>query len=102
MALDGSLRGNTVTGPQQLSDAPARSTLALIFRAQQLLRAPLEYPFHSPTPPAIEFRSGASGLPAANPFALTGGGVPVALRQERRDRQWCFPPSCSARRVLEI
>lgn len=86
MALDGSFRGNTVTGPHQLPEAPARSTLALIFRAQQLLRAPLEYPFYSPTPPAIEFRSGASGLPAANPFALTGGGVPVALRQERRDR----------------
>ena len=85
MALDGSLRGNTVTGSQQLADAPARSSLTLLFRAQQLSRAPLELPFHSPTPPVIEFRSGTSGLPAANPFALNGSGEPTALRQERRD-----------------
>lgn len=83
MALDGSLRGHTITGPQQLEAAPQLSSLALSFRAQQLLRNPLEFPFHSPTPPNIEFNNGASGLPAANAFALSGGGVPLALRAER-------------------
>jgi filamentous hemagglutinin len=83
MALDGSLRGHTITGPQQLEAAPQLSSLALYFRAQQLLRNPLEFPFHSPTPPNIEFNNGASGLPAANAFALSGGGVPLALRAER-------------------
>jgi filamentous hemagglutinin len=91
MALDGILRGNSVIGSQQLADAPAHSTLTLLFRAQQLSRAPLELPFHSPTPPVIEFSSGASGLPAANPFALNGSGEPTALRQERRDSMVLSP-----------
>lgn len=85
MALDGSLIGSTVTGPQQLEAAPQPGSLALQFRAQQLIRSPLELPFYSPTPPEVEFRDGASGLPAADAFALNGSGVPLALRQERRD-----------------
>lgn len=85
MALDGSLVGRTITGPQQLQAAPRQSSLELHFRAQVLSRSPLEFPYYSPTPPDIEFRTGASGLPAADAFALNGGGAPVALRQERRD-----------------
>lgn len=85
MALDGSLVGRTITGPQQLQAAPQQSTLELHFRAQQLSRNPVAFPYYSPTPPDIEFRTGASGLVAADAFALNGGGAPVALRQERRD-----------------
>jgi len=84
MALDGGFVGRTITGPQQLQAAPQYSSLELNFRAQQLSRVPLELPFYSPTPPGIEVRSGASGLPAANAFALNGGGAPVALRMERQ------------------
>lgn len=96
MALDGSFRGNAVTGTQQLRDAPALSSLTLLFRSQQLSRAPLELPFHSPTPPVIEFRSGASGLPAANPFSLNGSGEPTGLRLERRDSVVLSPGLLSA------
>ncbi|MCX6840445.1 MAG: filamentous hemagglutinin family protein [Verrucomicrobia bacterium] len=84
MALDGSFRGNTVTGTQQLADAPALSSLTLLFRSQQLKRTPMRYPFHSPTPPDIKFRLGATGLPAADPFSLNGSGEPTELRPERR------------------
>lgn len=85
MALDGGLVGHTITGPQQLPAAPQLSILELNFRAQQLSRNPLELPFYSPTPPNIEVRSGASGLPTADAFALSGGGAPVALRVERQN-----------------
>ncbi|MGV3661870.1 MAG: filamentous hemagglutinin family protein [Prosthecobacter sp.] len=85
MALDGSLKGGTVIGSQQLQAAPQHSTLSLYFQAQRLTRLPPELPFHSPTPPDIEFRNGPAGQPAAGAFALDGSGVPVALRQERRD-----------------
>ncbi len=85
MALDGSLVGRTITGPQQLQAAPRQSSLELRFRAQHLSRSPLLFPYYSPTPPDIEFRTGASGLPSADAFVLNGGGSPGALRQERRD-----------------
>ncbi|MFO1483453.1 MAG: filamentous hemagglutinin family protein [Verrucomicrobiaceae bacterium] len=85
MALDGDLKGAAITGPQQLEAAPQPGSLSLNFRAQQLSRAPLELPFYSPTPPDIVFSNAASGLPAADPFALNGSGVPLALRLERQD-----------------
>ncbi|MBE2285805.1 MAG: filamentous hemagglutinin family protein [Prosthecobacter sp.] len=84
MALDGSLVGNTVTGPQQIESAPTPSSLSIYFRAQQLSRAPLELPFYSPKPPELEFGA-SSTLPAAAAFALDGSGVPLALRAERQD-----------------
>jgi len=96
MALDGSFKGSTITGPQQLETAPELSSLSLIFRAQQTLRTPVNLPFNSPTPPAITFNSGASGLPAANAFALNGSGAPQTLRQERRDAVVLSPDLLSA------
>lgn len=85
MALDGTLAGRTVIGQQQLDAAPAQASLSLEFKAQQLVRTPLVLPFHSPTPPRVEFRHGAAGLAAADAFALDGSGAPLALRQDRRD-----------------
>lgn len=84
MALDGSFVGRAITGPQQLESAPQNGTLSLYFRAQEASRV-LDLPYYYPTPPSITFANGASGLPAAAPFALDGSGVPVALRQERQD-----------------
>ena len=85
MALDGSLSGFAITGPQQLYSAPEQGTLTLNFYAQKTDRAPLNLPFYSPTPPAIEFRNGTVSQTAANSFALDGTGAAVALRQDRKD-----------------
>lgn len=96
MALDGSLRGGTVVGPQQLELAPQTSSLSLTWQAQQVSRVPLVLPSYSPTPPAITIRDGASGLPAAGAFALDLAGLPVALRQERKDNVILSPALTSA------
>ena len=85
MALDGSLMGSTVTGPQQLDAAPQPSSLALYFQAQQLSLAPVPLPYYSPTPPTVTFKNGSSGLPAAGAFGLNGSGSPLPLAQARRD-----------------
>src|SRR4029077_38455 len=53
MALDGTLRGNTVAGPRQRAVQPAPSTLALNFQAQSS-NGSLIFPT-SPTPPDILF-----------------------------------------------
>ncbi|MBK8092094.1 MAG: hypothetical protein IPK32_08950 [Verrucomicrobiaceae bacterium] len=83
MALDGTLAGGTVTGPQQLSAAPAYSSLTLKWQSQLISRTNPQFPLISPTPPAITFRDTASTLPAAAAFALDGSGAPLALRSER-------------------
>ena len=85
MALDGVLQGGTVTGTQQTGAAPRLSSLALNLEAQQFIRTPLVFPLHSPTPAALEFRAGGGTLAVQGAFALNGSGVPVALRQERKD-----------------
>ncbi len=85
MALDGTLSGGTVIGPQQLGLAPQTSSLSLSWQAQQAVRSPLVLPFFSPTPPAVTIRDGAAGLTAAAPFELDGAGIPLALRQDRKD-----------------
>lgn len=91
MALDGVFSGNVVVGPQQISAAPAHASLALEFKAQQSSRSPLQLPFYSPSPPAIEFRSGSTSLPAADSFGLNGSGTPLTLRQERKDGVFLSP-----------
>ncbi|MFZ2280014.1 MAG: filamentous hemagglutinin family protein, partial [Prosthecobacter sp.] len=91
MALDGSLKGNTIIGPQQLETAPQQSSLSLAFQTQQVSRAPLRFPTYSPTPPAIEFRNGGVTQTAADAFALNGSGAPLALRQDRRDTVYLSP-----------
>ncbi|MFZ4768254.1 MAG: filamentous hemagglutinin N-terminal domain-containing protein, partial [Roseimicrobium sp.] len=50
MALDGEMRGHTVTGPRQRSSKPEASSLSLKLDAQQLI-AEKDYPLHAPTPP---------------------------------------------------
>lgn len=85
MALDGSLSGSAITGPQQLFSAPEQGVLSLKFYAQKTDRAPRNLPFYSPTPPSIEFRSGSVTQTAAGAFALDGSGLAVALQQGRKD-----------------
>ena len=80
MALDGTLRGNTINGPRQRDLRSTPSSLNLAFQAQRL-QSPL-YPTFSPTPPTVIFQSGVHQH-AANPFALDGNGDPIALRDDR-------------------
>ena len=84
MALDGGFAAGTVAGPQQLDAAPKPGSLTLQWQSQLLSRAIPEFPFISPTPPAITFTSTAATLPAADAFAVDGSGKPLALRAERR------------------
>ncbi len=80
MALDGDLRGLTISGPRQREIAPAASAVSFIFQAQDASTP--AYLSHSPTPPKVVFRDGTA-LPAAEPFAVDGAGEPAALRPER-------------------
>ncbi len=85
MALDGTLKGNVVTGPQQRSEAPLRSSLSLTFSAQQMIMTPLEFPDYSPTPPTVEIGLDEI-LAEADAFTLNGAGSPQALRADRKSR----------------
>jgi len=81
VALDGNLVGSTVAGPRQQQQAPAPSSLALLFQAQDA-RTLAFFPF-SPTPPAIQFQA-SSNLRPADPFALDPSGNPLPLRPDRK------------------
>lgn len=81
MALDGTMLGHTIPGPRQRTNPPAASSIALRFKAQQLVSP--NYPFYSPTPPDVIFQEDASAAPA-DPFALDASGNPLPLRQDRR------------------
>ena len=81
MALDGSLLGNTVSGPRQRSSAPTASGLTLKFQGQN--PALTNDPAYSPTPPAILFQSGATQA-AADPFSVSASGDPLPLRVDRQ------------------
>ena len=81
MALDGSLVGNTVPGPRQQQQAPAPSSLSLIFQAQYIHGSSV-LPF-SPSPPLVLFET-SSDLQPADPFALDSSGNPVPLRPDRK------------------
>lgn len=79
MALDGSLKGNTVTGPRQLNSTTSlASALTLTFK-QQVANKAL---FVSPTPPTITFHPAAVQL-AADAFMLDASGNAAALREDR-------------------
>lgn len=80
MALDGRLLGNTPAGPRQRADAPAATSLSLVFQQQD--QGAQHFPF-SPTPPAIVFQNGVSLTPV-DPFALDGFGNPSPLPAERQ------------------
>ena len=82
MALDGALRGNTVTGPRQRAAQPTPSTLALNFRAQD--PNDILFSFTSPTPPHVVF-SANNNLAPADSFALDADGRPLSLREDRQN-----------------
>lgn len=81
MALDGTMRGNTVAGPKQRSQQPAGSSLSLKFESQQTDHLTNYQPL-SPTPPSIVFGN-ASPAPA-DPFQLDADGIAVPLRGDRK------------------
>jgi filamentous hemagglutinin len=70
MALDGTLRGATVEGLRQRAVAPALSTLALNFQAQDASN--VLFPNISPTPPNITFQPEIAQAPVG---AFTVGEV---------------------------
>lgn len=80
MALDGSLYGNTVTGPRQRATTPDSSLLSLKFESQDLSSS--IYQWISPTPPNIVFQQNTYQTPVAA-FALDSSGIPVALEAAR-------------------
>ena len=69
MALDGDLRGSTVTGPQQRSNPPTAASLTINFEADKAVPVPgntaISYIKHSPTPPSVLFapNAGAGTVP---------------------------------------
>jgi len=79
MALDGSLQGSNIIGPQQLTAAPLLSTLELQFQAQQDIRTPQYFPSVFPTSPAISFQNGPSNQVAVGSFALDASGAPLSF-----------------------
>ncbi len=81
MALDGNLVGTTVSGPRQQQQAPAPSSLSLIFQAEYV-RNISTFSF-SPSPPLILFEA-SSDLQPAGPFALDSSGNPVPLSADRK------------------
>jgi filamentous hemagglutinin len=81
-ALDGTLLGNTVVGPRQVTNPAPASSLSLNVQSQiQIGNAVLPL---SPTPPEITFGNGT--LAAADPFALDASGNPVPLRSDRKEQ----------------
>lgn len=84
LALDGTLSGNTVSGPRQRDVPAASSSLSLNFQAQMLDPAPT-YPSYSPTPPVVVFQSGVTQQ-AASPFHLDASGNPDVLPADRLAR----------------
>ncbi|HTB81769.1 MAG TPA: filamentous hemagglutinin family protein [Opitutaceae bacterium] len=81
MALDGTLLGNTVSGPWQRTNPALSSTLSLAFQAQDPTYA--GFPFFSPTPPAIFIQPDTS-LPPAGSFTLDSSGNPSPLPVNRQ------------------
>jgi filamentous hemagglutinin family protein len=81
MALDGTLLGNSVTGPRQRASVPQPGAVSLVFQAQDastVTFAPI-----SPTPPNIVFQRNPSPIPA-DAFALDDFGDVLPLRADRR------------------
>lgn len=85
MALDGDLRGSTVTGAQQRSNPPSPSSLKIDFGADKALPIPgstaISYFKHSPTPPAVLFAPNTQASTVSE-FVLVDG-APAALPADR-------------------
>jgi len=81
VALDGTLRGHTVSGERQRAAEPLSALLSISFQAQDATKPGL--PLHSPTPPSVIFSSTSVLNPVA-PFALDVNGEPVPLRADRK------------------
>ncbi|MDB6171440.1 MAG: hypothetical protein JWL59_751 [Chthoniobacteraceae bacterium] len=93
MALDGTLLGNTVSGPRQRTTAATQSALSLVFQSQTL--APPDFAVESPKPPSIVFSPNLM-LPAADPFELDALGNPLPLRDERQKKVILSPELLAA------
>jgi len=83
VALDGEMRGETVSGPRQRSLQPGQSELSLTFRAQQFDAATSGVIITSPTPPDIVFQQNST-LDPADAFSLDVAGDPLPLREDRK------------------
>ena len=85
MALDGDMRGATVSGPRQRSTPAAGGVIKISFEAEKSLGTPgsppIGYVNHSPTPPDIRFGT-ANGNGSVPEFTLVAG-APVALPDGR-------------------
>ena len=81
-ALDGVLRGGSVTGMRQTVAPASGGTLDLSFEIQKLVPGALPDPVFSPTPPTVVFGSGSRGKPAGG-FEVDENGNPRALREDR-------------------
>ena len=83
MALDGALRGNTITGPRQQSALPKASKLELAFQGQDTS----DNVFRNNPParsPEIVFLPGASQS-GVDRFLMNASGTPSALRMDRQN-----------------
>ena len=85
MALDGDLRGSTVTGQQQRSNPPAPGSLKINFEADKAVSVPgstaISYIKHSPTPPAVLFAPNVE-IGSVPEFVLVDG-APMSLPADR-------------------
>lgn len=79
LALDGTLRGTTVTGSRQREAQPEQATLSLKLQAQA---GTAPYALSYPTP-TVYIRSGVTQA-AANAFSLDANGLPAGLRSDRQ------------------
>ncbi len=93
MALDGTLRGETLPGPRQRGVQPLPSSLTLAFKGQNP-EAPEIFgdvvPYYSPTPPNVTFGQNASQTPAA-PFVVDAEGNAATLRADRKEQVFLSP-----------
>ncbi len=85
MALDGDLRGSTVTGSQQRSTPPSPGSLKIDFEADKALPIPgsatISYFKQSPTPPTVQFA--ANSETGTVPDFVLVDGAPAALPADR-------------------
>ena len=89
MALDGTLRGQTISGPRQRELPAQPSTLNLTFNGEQFHSGGTVIPF-SAYKPSVIFQSGINQRPA-NPFSLDALGNPAELREDRRKLVYLSP-----------
>jgi filamentous hemagglutinin family protein len=84
MALDGSLLGKAIQGPEQRNNPAPGGTIRISFEAQKTLTGPGGSPVfinHSPTPPTITFANKRPSLDG--PEFVLSNGQPAALPSDR-------------------